>query len=153
MAMHPEVSDNNSTLYPVLISVSCNCGDRIKNCQDALAWLDSVLTDSVCSTIYETDDISYKKESCNMDVDSSAPSQAKPKYMNAVISGYADIPFETLNANLKEYELNHSRNSEARRKGEVPIDLDIVKWNGNIIRPRDYSADYFRKGLAEIEQE
>ena len=118
-----------------------------------MAWLDSVLTDSVCSTIYETDDISCKKESSKKSGDSSATSQAKPKYMNAVISGFTDIPFETLNASLKEYELSHGRDSESRRRGEVPIDIDIVKWNGNIIRPRDYSADYFRKGLAEIEQE
>lgn len=88
-----------------------------------------------------------------MDGDSSASFQAKPKYMNAVISGYIDIPFETLNANLKEYELKHGRDSEARKKGEVPIDLDIVRWNGEIIRPRDYASDYFRKGLTEIERE
>lgn len=153
MAMQQEVSDNNTILYPVLISVSSNYGDRVSNCHDALKWIDSVLIDSVCSTIYETDDIGSNKESSsNKSGDSSASSQAKPKYMNAVISGYTDIPFETFNANLKEYELNHGRDPETRKKGEVPIDLDIVKWNGNIIRPRDYAADYFRKGLAEIEQ-
>lgn len=152
MAMQQEVSDNNTILYPVLISVSSNCGDRLCNCHDALTWLDSVLIDSNCSSIYETEDISSKKENSNKSGDSSASSQAKPKYMNAVISGYTDIPFETFNANLKEYELNHGRDPETRKKGEVPIDLDIVKWNGNIIRPRDYAANYFRKGLTEIEQ-
>lgn len=148
MAMHPEVSDNNSTLYPVLISVSCNCGDRIKNCQDALAWLASVLKDAVSSSVYETEDISCKNNS-----GSSASHPEKPKYMNAVVSGYSDIPFEPLNENLKAYELGHGRDSEARRKGEVPIDLDIVTWNHEILRPRDYAADYFRKGLTEIGQE
>lgn len=73
--------------------------------------------------------------------------------MNAVLSGYSDIPFEKLNKDLKAYELKHGRDSEARRKGEVPIDLDIVKWDGEILRPRDYAADYFRKGLTEIGQE
>lgn len=151
--MNTEVSGDIQCLHPVLISVSSNCGDRIKNCQDALAWLTSVLKNAVMSSVYETEDISSKKEnSGKMDGDSSATLQAKPKYMNAVISGYTDIPFETFNANLKAYEWKHGRDSEARRKGEVPIDLDIVKWNGNIIRPRDYAADYFRKGLAEIEQ-
>lgn len=73
--------------------------------------------------------------------------------MNAVFSGYSYIPFEKLNENLKSYELQHGRDSEARRKGRVPIDLDIVKWNHEILRPRDYAADYFRKGLTEIGQE
>lgn len=148
MAMHTEVFGNNQCLHPVLISVSSNCGDRIRKCEDALAWLASVLKDAVSSSVYETEDISCKN---NSGVSASHPE--KPKYMNAVIAGYSDIPFEKLNSILKTYELNHGRDSEARRKGEVPIDLDIVKWNGGILRPRDYAADYFRKGLTEIGQE
>lgn len=143
--MHSEVSANSQCFYQVLISVSSNCGDRIRNCQDALVWLASVLKDTVSSSVYETEDISCKKNSC-----CSAAHPEKPKYMNAVLSGYSDIPFEKLNKDLKAYELKHGRDSEARRKGEVPIDLDIVKWDGLILRPRDYAADYFRKGLTEI---
>lgn len=146
--MHSEVSGDIQCHHPVLISVSSNCGDRIRNCQDALIWLASVLKDTVNSSVYETEDISCKKNAA-----SSSAHPEKPKYMNAVLSGYSDISFEKLNENLKAYELKHGRDSEARRKGEVPIDLDIVKWDGEILRPRDYAADYFRKGLTEIGQE
>lgn len=148
MAMHTEVSGDNQCLHQVLISVSSNYGDRAKNCQDALAWLATVLKDAVSSSVYETEDISCKNNS-----GSSSSYPEKPKYMNAVLFGYFDISFEKLNENLKAYELKHGRDSEARKQGEVPIDLDIVKWNGEILRPRDYAADYFRKGLTEIGQE
>lgn len=148
MAMHTEVSGDYQCFHPILISVSSNCGDRIKNCEDALAWLASVLKNTFSSSVYETEDISCRNNSAY-----SASHPEKPKYMNAVFSGYSYIPFEKLNENLKSYELQHGRDSEARRKGRVPIDLDIVKWNHEILRPRDYAADYFRKGLTEIGQE
>ena len=34
---------------------------------------------------------------------------------------------------------------------EIPLDLDIVVWNGETLRPQDYDREYFQIGLKEIE--
>ena len=36
--------------------------------------------------------------------------------------------------------------------GKIPLDIDIVVWNGEIIRPQDWKQDYFQTGLKELEQ-
>ena len=39
---------------------------------------------------------------------------------------------------------------ELRANGIEPIDLDIVVWNGEVVRPADYAQQYFQKGWHQI---
>ena len=34
--------------------------------------------------------------------------------------------------------------------GLVPIDLDIVMWNGEVVRQRDFNQDYFQIGWKQL---
>lgn len=69
---------------------------------------------------------------------------AKPRYTNALAIVKCDLPPESLNLLLKEYELSRGR---LPANPAVVIDLDMVCRDTEILRPRDYCAPYFVEGL------
>lgn len=71
-------------------------------------------------------------------------------YANAVISGDCDDNYETINASLKRHEAECGRDEACKMSGNVPIDLDIVVWNGKVMREKDYNQDFFKIGWEEI---
>ena len=86
------------------------------------------------SSVYETEEIHGK----------GSP------YYNCVIGGIVEESFERLTESTKRYELDNGRDSRARSAGLVPIDIDIVIWDGMVVRPLDYSHNFFKKGYSEI---
>lgn len=124
----------NQIVSKVVLSIGSNYSDREKNVAEALAWLGSILEGMKRSSIYETPDVAG--HSAN--------------YFNAVAMGETSLSIEALDLSLKDYELRQGRDAEARRKGHVPVDIDIVIWNGEIKRPRDFRHDFFRIGFREI---
>lgn len=118
----------------VILSVGSNCGDRHLQVSSGIEWLTSILSGAKASTIYTTGD-------CHGGI---------RDYMNAVVRGKTATEIEELDRQCKEYELAHGRTAEARRKGDVPVDIDIVVYDKEIIRPKDYRQDFFRIGLEQL---
>lgn len=118
----------------VILSVGSNVTPRRDRVAAALALMDSLLNEGVASGIYETPEIH---------------GMGRP-YMNAVIFGKTEIDFEHLKATTKRIELEAGRNDEARRRGDVPVDIDIVVWNRQVLRPNDYRQPFFRIGAEMI---
>ena len=122
----------------VVISIGSNCGDRKSLVEEAIAWLKTILIQTQYSSVYETP---------------CAKNIGRP-YMNAVISGYyqaegIDVK-DSLEELLKEKEHEMGRTAQCRESGEVPIDMDVVLLNGDIVRPWDYRQKFFQKGYHEI---
>jgi len=86
------------------------------------------MSECEASDIYETPEIHGRGE----------------PYMNAVLSGRTGMELETLERLTKEYETGAGRDAAARNAGRVPIDIDIVIWDGTVVRPKDYSQSFFR---------
>lgn len=124
-------------LANVVVSVGSNCGDRAENVRGALEWLSAHIMDTRCSDIYETPEIHGK----------GSP------YMNAVLVGSTPQDIAELNASFKKYELSQGRDADARAAGMVPIDVDIVVWNGEVIRPGDYAATFFKLGYGQLRRD
>lgn len=118
----------------MILSVGSNCGDRELQVSSGIEWLTSILSESRASSVYTTGD-------CHGGI---------RDYMNAVVIGRTTTEIEDLDRQCKEYELTHGRTAEARRKGDVPVDIDIVVYDEEIIRPKDYKHDFFRIGLEEL---
>lgn len=118
----------------IVLSLGSNCGDRETNVREAAAWLGMHLSGMRCSGIYETPEVH---------------GNGSP-YFNAVVIGETDNDYETFNQELKHYELLAGRDDTCRRMGLVPIDIDIVVWNGDILRPFDYSARFFTIGYRTL---
>lgn len=122
-------------MISVVLSVGSNCGDRKKTVSEALSWLGTVLMQTVCSEIYET----------------PCAKETGVAYMNAVVKGfYSGNGFE-LEDLLKEREKLAGRTAECREKGNVPLDIDIVMIDGEVVKPWDYRQKFFRIGFSQIE--
>ncbi len=114
----------------VVVSLGSNSTDRAERMSAALEWLASGLQQQRDSGVYETPEFSGRY----------------PDYLNCVASGFTPLDFYTLNSRLKEYERASGRTPASKVTGIVPIDLDIVVFNGEVLRPGEFSRDYFTIG-------
>lgn len=122
------------SLVKVVLSFGSNCGDRIANIVNALEWFRSLAADCCLSSIYETPEIHGH----------GAP------YMNAVASGYIVVDFDSFERQTKLYEVRNGRDTSSRLQGKVPIDIDIVMRDNEILRPLDFSCEFFQIGYKEL---
>lgn len=124
-----------SSRHSVVLSLGSNCGDRADNVSKAMEWLKTtILTEAECSQIYETAPVGH----------------SGVNYMNAVVSGCFSGILDSLEKECKEYELEHGRDTESRRFNRVPVDIDIVIADEEIIRPRDFKCSFFQKGFRQL---
>lgn len=120
-----------------VLCIGSNREPKISNVEKGLRNIRRLLTNVSSSEIYETPEI-YGK---------GAP------YANAVVSGDTICGLDELNHILKQLELNAGRDAEARNKGEVPLDIDIVMWNGSVIREKDFRQSFFQIGFKFLREE
>lgn len=118
----------------VVISLGSNVEDRMTRVAAAMTWIQSILQCTACSGIYETDDFHPTGR----------------KYCNAVMAGDTALSQSEIDATAGLYELNAGRDESARLRGDVPIDIDLVMWNGTVLRPRDMEREYFLRGFREL---
>lgn len=118
----------------ITLSIGSNSDDRNEQVARCLKWIASTMGNCRQSTVYTTAALNGKSG----------------YYANAVASAECDGEMADVNSIFKEYERRNGRNEEARTHGIVPIDIDIVMWNGTIVRSKDYQQDYFQQGWQQI---
>jgi len=114
----------------VVLSIGSNCSPRGERVGLAIDWINRILSNVRHSDIYETPEIHG----------------IGSPYMNAVIIADTDMDYDRLHELTKDFELRSGRDETARRECRVPVDVDIVIWNDNVIRPNDYRQTFFRIG-------
>ncbi|MCM1291603.1 MAG: 2-amino-4-hydroxy-6-hydroxymethyldihydropteridine diphosphokinase [Prevotella sp.] len=119
----------------ILISLGSNCGQRENSICSAIEWLKNRLGNIICSEIYESESISKDGK----------------MYLNCVVQAFLTGDIGEFEADSKEYELQSGRDKRARENGDVPIDIDIVVHGNNVLRPKDYTQQFFIRGLRMIE--
>ena len=117
-----------------LIGIGSNTDDATQRVAEACRWLKETFDNVNVSDVYRTESISG---------DGSL-------YANAVARIHTDMDADQLNHRLKAYELQCGRQRIAGRKMPVVIDLDVVCFGGEILRPRDYSFSFFQIGLKQL---
>lgn len=118
----------------VAVGLGSNRSDALEQVQSALLFLNALLCDGEQSSLYVTPSMGHKDA---------------PEYTNAVFIGTTRYGYEQLVSIMKAYETLSGR---VRGNGEpVAIDLDLVMWNGKVLRERDFNAVHFRIGYEEIE--
>ena len=122
-------------MVAVVISIGSNCGKREELVKEAIEWLKSILFQFSESEVYETP---------------CAKLSGKP-YMNAVVEGFYQGDGINLEDLIKEKEHNMGRTAECRQRGDVPIDMDIVIMNGDIVKPWDYRQRFFQLGFSQLQ--
>ena len=128
-------SDANGAVASLAIfSIGSNCGDRSVNVRNGLIWLSQHLTDFRSSSIYATPD-------CH---------GGTKEYFNAVACGKTYDTPQNLELLCKQYEALCGRDDTMRKSGNVPVDIDLVIYDGSVLRPNDFKREFFKIGYSMI---
>ncbi|MDH6341710.1 2-amino-4-hydroxy-6-hydroxymethyldihydropteridine diphosphokinase [Parabacteroides sp. PFB2-12] len=123
-------------LNSAFISIGTNV-DRERHCREAADRLATLFEELYFSDPIETEAVGKVKE--------AAP------YINQVAAGFTGLDRETLQERLKAIERELGRQPEDKGSGRVPIDLDLLIWNEEVLRPNDMRQDYVRLCLPSLQ--
>ena len=118
----------------VVLSIGSNSADRDAQMTNCIAWLRDNATLTKLSSVYN----------------SPASNGKDPDYLNAVAEITSALTLPELTKLLKDSERQCGRTPQSKALGSLPIDIDIVMWNGNVLRQKDFAQYYFAKGWNEI---
>ena len=71
-------------------------------------------------------------------------------YLNQLAEGLTTVSLEELNSRLKQIEPDVGRTPEKRQRGIVPIDLDILEYDGQRYHERDWQRPYVANLIGEL---
>ena len=71
-------------------------------------------------------------------------------YLNAVIDGGTYLAKEELEASFKAYEHTRGRKPSDKAQGKIIIDIDLVCYDDEIVRPDEFNTAYFRPGYLSL---
>lgn len=120
----------------LVLSIGSNSRDREWQIRHCIEWLRHTLSNVRVSTIYNSVAVN------NRDAD----------YLNAVMIAKTKKNFDDISALMKQYEMVCGRTPASKFQGEIPIDIDIVLWNDDVLRQRDFAQQYFQRGWQELKE-
>ena len=68
-------------------------------------------------------------------------------YLNAIFLANTGLPLDSVQSMLKAMEVEMGR-KKGNAFGLVAMDLDLVVWNGEILRPWDVAQSYYQECLS-----
>lgn len=71
-------------------------------------------------------------------------------YLNQLVIGGTELDEAALTARLKQMEQHFGRSEAKRRLGIVPIDLDILEFDGERRHLNDWSRPYIQQLITEL---
>lgn len=113
----------------VIIMLGCNIGDCSVNLDKATEALRKYIDIDASSPIISSPDITGKSSD----------------YLNRVLHGKSKLTLDELETAIKQIEISMGRNRST--PSEVIIDIDIVIFNSNIIKPSEYNSTPFQQLL------
>lgn len=118
----------------VVISLGSNSHDRYLQMENAISFVKSRFKNVSVSSIYESEALNGKDAA----------------YLNTVAIAETNLTCEDATKLLKEWEKQCGRTPESKLEGSIPIDLDIVVWNDNVVREKDFSYPFFMQGYKDL---
>lgn len=121
--------------HSVVLCLGSNVHDRQGHLDRAVEALQPLLTGSVrMSTAYMT----------------PSHSGFGAAYLNCVMIAQTSLTVAELTARIKAIEKDEGRTPQSKAEGHVPLDIDIVMYDGHILREADYAALHFRLGYSRL---
>ena len=74
-----------------------------------------------------------------------------PQYLNCMAIGWSVMAYDDVLRMTKALERGMGRTEEARRAGLVPIDIDILLYDGEKYHLSDWGRDYVKQLLKQAE--
>lgn len=118
-----------------IVGIGSNIVEARLSVEECCNLLMSMVEEVKFSSVYETEAVG---------------SLPQPNYHNCVGVISTTRPFEEMNQLLKDMEREAGRLPEHKAEGKVIIDIDIVVWNGEVIKPTDLTRTYMTIGMDEL---
>ena len=90
----------------------------------------------------------------------STPQQTEPidfpnpaLFTNMVATGHTSRSAAVVETWLKRLERKLGRRKHHKRQGVVMADLDLLWWDGHVLRPTDWERPYVQQAIAELSQD
>ena len=122
-------------MHKVIISLATNRFQK-KNLSKARYCLEEILSDMHFTTECWTAPIGN--------------TPCRDAYLNQLVVGNTELDEPTLTQWLKNTELSFGRTEAKRKSGIVPIDLDILDFNGEKRHLRDWERPYVQQLVNEL---
>lgn len=119
----------------VIIGVGSNLPDSRRIVEMCCEVIRSIAASSRFSSCYETVPVSTIRQA---------------NYHNCVGIIDTDKSYEELRTIFKAMEVQAGRTKDDKLRGVVALDVDIVKWNDEVISARDMMQDYMQIGLKQL---
>ena len=71
-------------------------------------------------------------------------------YLNQAARFQTDMCREEVELLLKQIETDNGRTPEDKQRGSVPLDIDLLVFDENIIRPNDLKKEYVQLALSSL---
>jgi len=117
-----------------LLSIGSNAPSASRLMERANAWLLSRFVNVRSSGVYS----------------SKAINRHSPDYLNMVVRVDSELSTAEMVALGKQFERECGRTALSKSRGCVEMDVDIIQANNVILRPVEFTRQYFLIGLARI---
>lgn len=118
----------------MVLSIGSNSSDREWQMSQTIKRLRENFKVVAVSEIYETE----------------AVNGVDAPYLNAVAVASTSMTYEDVLSFTKQWETICGRTPASKLQGVIPVDLDVVVWDGEIKRERDYEHEYFARGYKQL---
>lgn len=71
-------------------------------------------------------------------------------FLNQVAIAFSPLAAGEIKERLKEIERSLGRKPEDKGLGRVPIDIDLLCWNEEVLKPDDLRRDYIQSGIRSL---
>ncbi len=76
----------------------------------------------------------------------------KDPFLNALAYFETDMSKEQLLLQLKTIEKEMGRQAAHKAKGKIIIDIDLAKWDNDILKPDDFERDYMHMLMLQMQE-
>lgn len=117
------------------LSIGSNSPDRFSQMNRAMEWLRSEFCDVTASEVYSSRPVSGVGDD----------------YCNMVARVSSELPPAEVIAKAKRFEVECGRTPQSKQLGSVPMDVDVVQCDALIIRPAEFTREYFMRGYRQLQ--
>lgn len=122
-------------MHEIIIALGSNTDDAHAIIDKAISALNDVMVDIQPTRILDNESVDFIKECI---------------FSNALVKGKCALELEEINNKLKEIETKFGRTKTDDAKGNIVLDLDLLKYDNIILHERDWKKGYINVLLEEL---
>ncbi len=122
-------------MHEIIIALGSNTDDSHCIINKAINALNVAMVDIQPTRILDNESVDFIKECI---------------FSNALVKGKCALELEEINNKLKEIETKFGRTKTDDAKGNIVLDLDLLKYDNIILHERDWKKGYINVLLEEL---